>query len=72
MPKQAEDAGIGFKIQNSVCGLNVSQNRQREPPNKPFEYMYLDTQINLKPFAVLLSLHWISDIVTPDLNHGRT
>ena len=26
------------------------------PPNKPFEYMYLDTQINLKPSAVLLSL----------------
>ena len=42
------------------------------PPNKPFEYMYLDTQIDLKPSAVLLSLHWISDIVTPDLNHGRT
>ena len=40
------------------------------PLNKQFEY--LDTQIDLKPSAVLLSLHWISDIVTPDLNHGRT
>ena len=26
------------------------------PPNKPFEYMYLDTQIDLKSSAVLLSL----------------